>query len=139
MPCRINQDLNVFVFFSPSWTCSRFCITCWKSLHVPLGSLSCLFSLFWDGLFLDCSTGDVAGKSGIANDGCGAAGRMTPCYSSEVKGLNESLPCDLLESFGCHAGFSAADTDKEKKVHPTTKPCQRRKVNDIFYPLQPLV
>lgn len=67
----------------------------------------------------------MPGKSGIANNGCGAARRMTPYCSSEVKGLNESLPCDLLESFGCRAGSQQLTQRRRKKLTPQQN-CARK-------------
>lgn len=46
---------------------------------------------------------------------------MTPCCSSEVKGLNESLPCDLLESFSCHAGSLSSWHRGGEKSSPHNK------------------
>lgn len=68
---------------------------------------------------------DVPGKSSIANNGCGAARRMTWYCSSEAKGLNESLPCDLLESFGCRAGSQQLTQRKRKKPAPQQNPARK--------------
>lgn len=66
-PEELTSSQTDFFFFSSTGVCNRFLITCCKCQHVRLGSLSCLDGLFWDGLFLDCSTGDMPGKSGVAS------------------------------------------------------------------------